>query len=423
MKFKNRNEKIKYRTLKKDILAVVLVVMIAFTSETSIPHQGILQKLLWCIIAFVGIFYHIQKGKIDKTDRYSRVIFWFAFPFILATLYTLVFCTVVGDTIGTVQQSITTTLYIIVDVLMVDALTHRFGIKSVKIICTSIVLCYILTILLTINEYGIIQTILSLNDNMMNYIERHDVGVAVVPLLLMYLYKSIIKKNKAYFQTNLPMELGLFCILLLCGKRSAYLSLICGITVMLLFRFCTRREIKNVAYIICGVTYILCFVYIVAIRCGFLDFLNNGMGTMSDRYYVWKWFDSQYAISPFSLGKGFNYVHRYMLNGLGDGMVNAYGYLHNSILQIYIETGFLGFIIWFGTYFLVMPAKARHYCGKNTFLFMVILLVAMVAMFSVDNTLTYPLYQISLYISIYGVYADEGKMNIYEKNISNCCSI
>ena len=146
---------------------------------------------------------------------------------------------------------------------------------------------------------------------------------------------------------------------------------------------------------------VLPFLYVCFIRFGGLSFAAellhiNSMG----RVEVYEWFSDQYTISPLYFGKGFQYVHRYMVAGLGDYLVNNFGYLHNSILQLYIEGGFWGFFLWF-TYMAVgIPLALRKWYCSKTVMFYLTVLAATVAVFAVDNVLTYPLYQVCLYATL-----------------------
>ena len=115
------------------------------------------------------------------------------------------------------------------------------------------------------------------------------------------------------------------------------------------------------------------------------------------RIEVYEWFSDQYYLSPLYLGKGFQYIHRYMMNGLGSRLVNDYHYLHNTILQLYIEGGFWGFFLWFIHGAVGIPMMLRKWFSENTAAFYLVVIVATFAIFTVDNALTYPVYQVCLY--------------------------
>ena len=224
--------------------------------------------------------------------------------------------------------------------------------------------------------------------------EMNDIGVAVVPLILYYLFNWFVIKHKVE-EKEFWLCLILFGIMLFCGKRSAYLSVTIG--ALLIFLFGRVRQ-KRVAFIVSVCAFTGSFLLIILIKSGLIGSLLQDKGTLTDRYYVWKHFDHIYSISPLYLGQGFTFIHKYMENGLGDRMVNAYGYLHNTILQLYIETGFWCFVMWMAFYLFAVPIKMNKY-GQKAVLFSIISIVAMLTMYIFDNTLTYPLYQISLILT------------------------
>lgn len=400
-----KNNRIKYREISKFSIGVIVVLAIAFVSETTIPRQAILQKLLWVLFAGFGSLIVLYNNRSYKNNGYIYIMGLFAIPFLIGSFYTILRCAIVEDTLGIAKQSITTTLFIIVDILMIQALVEVFKSKEINVMAAGIIVCYLLTLLRGIKSVGVgglISSYLSGNEALF---ERHDVGTATVPILLYFFYKIIFKNDKMN-KGQIITLVSLILITVLCGKRSAYLSLGVGVIILFLYKILKKNSVM-LAQIIAIITVVGCFIFVVGIRSGIFNFLLQTSGTLRDRYYVWKWFDSVYTVSPLYLGQGFQFVHKYMEAGLGDGMVNSYVYLHNSILQIFIETGLWGFFMWLGTYFFVIPQVSKRRCGNGMYLFVVMSMVAMIAMFTLDNTLTYPLYQVSLYSSIYAVYCEE----------------
>lgn len=368
-----------------------------------------MQKVLWMALALAGI---VQLGSSvfnwqvpdwirPKSEQALRLLIWMFVPFGLVSVYSVVYCSLTGDQIGTAAQSITTAGYIFVDVFMAAFLLSVFGRNTIRVLSAAVILSYGCTFVIASFQVGAGNILVELQKSgEKNLFESHDVGVAVVPLILTYFFYWIREGKKRFHKrVDAFLLVGLFSVLLLCGKRSAYLSFCIGLLAAV-FLYVTRNSRLPWMALLCIVGFMVCILYVVFIHTGLLDFISDGFGTLSDRYYVWKWFDDQYTLLPTYLGKGFGYVHRYMVNGIGPGLVTVYGYLHNSILQIYIEAGFVGFLIWFGIYFGVMPRAARLIGGEWLQGFVIINMIAMAAMFTIDNTLTYPVYQVSLMVSM-----------------------
>lgn len=392
---------LKQKYIRQLFCALVFIVAISYSSEEFIPGRLQLQKMFFVVIAMVGILGWLYKNINCIRCRYWSVLVLFCLPFVLSTMWTMLLGCINGDMIGTTRQAITTTLFLIVDFFVLIALVLLFGKKVDKVMSFALLGAYAYIIVLKMHEVGVANATKQL---LAREIERNDIGIAVVPLLLYYLYILIVKKSKS--KLNVALTILLLAVMFFCGKRSAILSIATGIVLILITNY-RRKNAMFVMRLLSYITVILSLLYVVCIHIGALNQLLAGKGTLSDRLYVWKYFDSMYEISPIYLGKGFGFIHRYMAAGLGDWMVNEYGYLHNSILQIYIENGFIGFLIWIGMYLVVIPNVAKKKYGESAYIFTVTNMISMVSMFTVDNNLTYPLYQISLYCSLYSLYRFE----------------
>lgn len=403
MRTANKDGRVKQKYIMQSIVAILFVVAISYSAEEFIPGRLQVQKAIFVILAFVGVigWIYININHIDW--KYWMILEWFCIPFIISTFSTIWIVAVEGDEIGVIEQSITTTIFLMVDFFVIIAVSLFFSHNTVKVLSISLIGAYIYTIMLNVKIFGLTST---LGQLLNKEIERNDIGVAVVPLLLFFLYNFFINGKRLKF--NWIIVVSLIGVMIFCGKRSAILSLFVGIILIIICKLAGKYS-YHVLRVISYFMIILCFFYVIFIHVGVLNQVLENKGTLSDRLSVWKSFDYIYDVSPLYFGKGFGFVHKYMQAGLGNWMVNKYGYLHNSILQLYIETGFWGFCMWLIIYFIVIPYVAIKKFGKSSCKFTIISIISMFAMFTVDNTLTYPLYQICLYGSLYALYSEENE--------------
>lgn len=417
MKIKNKDLKIKHKNLKQIIVAIFFILAISYASEEFIPERLHVQKKIFIFVALVGFFGWLYKNFKRTKNKYWLVLIWLYIPFVLAMFYTLLTCSINGDQIGTTKQAITTTMFLVVDFFVTIALIILFDKNAIKVMTLSLLGAYVYIILLKICEIGVTDTIGQL---LGKEIERNDIGIAVVPLLLYYFFIYFVKKNAS--KSNLISIFFLLAVMFFCAKRSAILSIVVGIFLILMSKY-TGKNSTTLLKIISVLTLLGSFLFVICIHIGALDQILAGKGTLSDRLYVWEYFSGMYEISPLYLGKGFGFVHRYMVAGLGTDMVNDYVYLHNSILQIYIETGFFGFLFWTGIYLILIPYIALKKYGRRSCDFTIISMVSMFAMFTVDNNLTYPLYQVCLCCSLYSLYRLEELEQLQGMRIKNGLNI
>jgi O-antigen ligase len=275
-----------------------------------------------------------------------------------------------------------------------------------------------------------ITDIITKYNSIYNALERNDIGTAVAPVIILYMYLMIQgkEKNKLYLRRIIIMSV----IMLLCGKRSAMVAIGVALIVFWVLSLNIKDKLKF-CYLLSMFTMGVLYVFVVAVKTGVLEWicLKIGISTQG-RVYVWSWFDDQYNLSPFYMGKGFQYVHKYMEayiaeRGVITSMVSNFGYLHNSILQIFIELGFAGFFLWFVFYLIFYPNNLRKIFGVNTYYLCVILMVCNVWMYMTDNTLTYPIYQSTLYIALFSYVFFEKKTRsgdaIRNDDVNHCCSV
>lgn len=404
----------------KLVVGILLIPAIGYVSELHMPNQEILQKGLWIILALLGLAAVYTKRYQEDAIQSSILIAIQALPFICAFAYTFILYLFKEDQLGIVKQAFTTSGFLVVDALMVVGLMLVYREQIITIITYGIAVSYAITIGYLCGKIGFFKGIYYLLDRGAfshaydGWMEMHDVGVAVVPVILCLVWLILEKDTKIhhkYFKIALMV-----LVMLLCDKRSAYIGLLVGFFVLAGFRL--LRKYSGILHrVISGTTIFASFFYIVFIRLGWIRQIANHLGINSmGRLEVYSWFDNQYNISPLYMGKGFQYVHRYMLAGLGSELVNAFKYLHNSILQIFIETGFWGFVLWFGFLAVAYPYIVGKKMNTRAKEFVVILFSAMIMMFCVDNILTYPLYQVTMMSMIAGVFTLENRKMRQQKH-------
>ena len=356
----DKNGMVRQKYIIQSMVAILFVIAISYSSEEFIPGRLQIQKVIFVILAFVGVIGLIYININHINWKYWTVLDWFCIPFVISTFSTILIVAVEGDRIGIIEQSITTTIFLIVDFLVIIMLSLFFSHNTAKVLSVSLIGAYIYIIFLKVKEIGWASTLVQLLNK---EIERNDIGVAVVPLILFFLYNSIVNGKKLKF--NWMIGVLLISLMFFCGKRSAILSLFVGIILIMICKLLGKFSYYILKFISCSMI-ILCFLYVIFIHFGVLNQLFANKGTLSDRLSVWKSFDYIYEVSPMYFGKGFGFVHKYMQAGLGNWMVNKYGYLHNSILQLYIENGFWGFCMWLIIYFIVIPYVAIKKYGKSS---------------------------------------------------------
>jgi len=403
MKVSSSLLKTTYKLKKSSLVTGIFIIVMAIISDTSFSFHDIAQKSLLSIIALFGMIQWLNLKKNNIEQRLFRTALGSFLPFGIAFIYTFIIVTINNQYQLPIQmQAFTSTVYAAVQMFFAATIVCMLKYKTIDIVADYVILSYVFTMIRVFYNYSL-EEIQSKYSTIYNLLEKHDIGVAVVPLLLYYIFSIAYRKVRESERRNACVKIAaLSIVMILCGKKAAYLSLAIGIVVM--YMICWRLKNKVTFVRILTVISIIClYGYIIIIHSGLLIAVCEHFDIkIVGRVSVWDWFREQYSIMPWYLGKGFQYVHLYMVNNIagnrsGYSMVTEFGYLHNSDLQIFIELGFWGFLFWFFYYLYIFPNRIRRRFGNESYYLCVMLQISMVVMYMVDNVLTYPVYQTTVY--------------------------
>ena len=179
--------------------------------------------------------------------------------------------------------------------------------------------------------------------------------------------------------------------LILGEKRIGILAAVVALCVMLLAK--TFRYNMKLILGIWGVIITAIYAYLYAIYSGAMEaFCWAANINTNGRVEIYSRMANEFEFSLGHLGKGLGTVE-YLLEHWNVAM---YGNLHNDLLKIYIELGFLGFLIYllsFGVLFYYIGKRI----GNSRSCFLLGLIVYTMFVFATDNISIYMIYLIPLY--------------------------
>lgn len=230
--------------------------------------------------------------------------------------------------------------------------------------------------------------------------------------------------------------LGAFLIYILDDEYIAKKNkVINSLFILILLIFFTDKRLATVSAIICSIIYYLAkivlrnrdilktrrlllliwsFTYVVMIY--FLVFCKNGGAykamvdyglNVSGREIAWSIFGKFYDVSLLFFGKGIGWVYK----ELSILKISSFGNLHNDIMMTFIDLGFIGFTIWFFTFYW-LSKKAKN--GKKQ-LVIICLFLYTVINYMTDNITIYINYWFPLYIMIFELLSRDSKVNFNSK--------
>ena len=226
---------------------------------------------------------------------------------------------------------------------------------------------------------------------------------------------------------DLTFATGIICIVLYLTHRNNYLYLIISLIIM----FFGFKRIQLLTILICLATYIILkkipfknkykcmfsiniliiifsFIYIVMIKTGLLFQLCNFLEieTMG-RLTLYQWISNYFEFSPlyFGLGIGSTFKMTELQTTWG-----IYA-LHSDILRMFVENGFIIFLLWLSYYLLFLPLFIKTNKSSKTFFVYFFTTLYLFLIHFTDNTVLYFVTQYVYTLSILFLFKYEKSMN------------
>ena len=375
----------------------IIVYLDSFDSSNTIITISKYILLLGCI----GIFFllNIISGKLTINKK----IIFFILPYILIAFFSLLVGLINDYRIDYITRGFSTCLYLIIIVVFCFSVS-KFKQSLIKILILSIYFVFTWRIILTIMNYGFFETITDfLNDYdtaITLSLELHDINLTL-PLVLVY---SVFINRKIFKHCISRISNVLYCLFLIiiCSKRIMILAFF-ALVFIYIFEQIFKLKKKELSIFFLVVMFLISFIYIILIKSGGLFSIINyfNINTMS-RMQIYQFVNDLYSINPLYFGKGMSFLTKYLIDNRGtyfNGIFITVGGVHNDVLRMYIEYGFIGFFLYFYYYFCFIPKK---YINNPNLLFKYMLLCVFTTIGCFTDALsTYFLYQIFLNLIIF----------------------
>ncbi len=269
------------------------------------------------------------------------------------------------------------------------------GSKAIKTLLTTLLIDQFLVVLSVIIRYGLsgmtdsVKSVFSFQATSTNYFEVHELTFCIGLILIYYLFFAP-NKNKWII-----LVLSFFFIL--GGKRIGF----AGIIAAGCFGFLVKKKglsKKKITVTGClGV--IICFLFLLLIYNNqFISLLNQKEISDMGRGLIYSYFTNRTSYSPSFLGWGLAGTSKVIENmdrGEISYMQSVRG-VHSSILDSYINYGFLGYHIWSIIQLVYIPRKFFTLYGKKTATLYISLLLYAYVTYLTDNTEGYFMFQTTL---------------------------
>ena len=378
-------------------------ILISFTSRIGNYEVNIYIKYLISIARILFFLIHISyKRNKNVINIIKRYFIYFAIPFIYIGLITLVIWLLKLDfEFAYFTRLISSILYYFLSISLPAIGFYFFGKKIINYIFFAMVFSYIcfsfIPFVLTDSLFGLISSLLHFQEYGNTMLEVHDLVLTSGMTLVYFLFFE--DKKEKFHKSKILLNI----FLILAGfKRIVFLSLICVVLIVFIFKKIRRSKLK--IFLTSGSTILMCFAFIYIVKSGILNDLVAAYGiNTSGRIEMYNFACDYFDFSPFYIGTGFSRFTK-MFEALYESGFALNGHripasIHSDVLSLYIELGFFGFLILILYITYIRPLQIRKLgssCIVNLYL---CLTIYMIILLLTDNVFNYFIFQ-SVYFSL-----------------------
>lgn len=345
------------------------------------------------VIALALLRFLIQPdlGRMKKLGKASALLI---LPNLVITVWSLFSWAVSFTSPVDISRGLSSQIYQIIAVLAMAGVLYALGENGIWYNLMAMLAANLIVIAQVVSKSGLSAYLLELKETVLSFAaqtgglmkstEVHELTFAIGLYLVQYLLFA--KQAKKFW---LLAPLTLFCYLSgfkRIGVVALVLAVVCGWLLSLNGKNAKRlsRTLKLLGVGIVA----LAFCYIVLIRQGLFTALAErfSIDTMgrSDLYDAIR---PYYSLSPFFMGQGAGFVSRLFLSS-GNAYLGEMGALHNDFLQIYVDIGFTGFLLWGFSLTAVRTALISKQSTEKIACFCLTLYC--IVTYATDNTYYYP---------------------------------
>ena len=210
----------------------------------------------------------------------------------------------------------------------------------------------------------------------------HGILLTAPLLSIVYIYSYFEKKEKRL------LVLGVVLLIL---SLMAYKRIAIGAMLVIAILYFLRKKINLFLIITGGLFSISSMLFFIAIiKNGFIYELCDIYDIdLMFRDKLWQAFANYYDFNINFYGQGWDFITKFLQENNQRIFGNNIGGLHNDILKIYIDFGFVGSIIYWSFFLIIIPLKLFKTGEKDAAFFYWLCQVYLIIIYTTDNALIY----------------------------------
>ncbi|MFR3697782.1 MAG: O-antigen ligase family protein [Coprococcus sp.] len=374
---------------------VIVMVVLFFSTQTyfgTANYSRIYRIDRYCILFFLGMSICANHGLIRYRNKdllaFKIVLFPCIYQFAISFFY---YATNHRISFSGLMEANTQAILVC---LMAIVAYNSFGRKALRGVLIAAILNYFVYVITCIIQYGPLALFQAGTDTKASrLLEVHEVtfvfGILIVYLLISnFFVKKTIKKRWITL-------LVIFC--LLGFKRILLVAMLLG----LIIYFCLQKRKKSTSILVMAVLVIVVSLVWVFL-CSSWDLLTGlsikfGID-LAGRNWIYSNFYPYYEFSLSYVGAGVGYVQE-MIYSMTTMVLGGHSIgLHNEYMRLFIELGYVPYIIYFAIVWPISIKILQHKIGYKTALEYFVLWIVTAICIATDNLLTYPNFMMSFWL-------------------------
>lgn len=391
---------------RNKLLEFVYIIILAASAMGDMPSfsadMSRAMKGISVLIVIVGIAYLFLKGKTDRIRTAGRFVGLYGFILIGIIVWSIFLWIVNLESIDFIMRGTTKFMFQFLVLMIIFAGVYLFGERAIYTTFYGIVLANIIMMLINLAIYGPVnayETTIAMfqgaesQTGFARAMEIHDITFSYGFYVIYFLFFAHHNKER-----NVAIILSVF-FFLLGWKRIALVALPTALFLGLILGRIKSNTRVTLMKFLAWLIVLLSFTYVVLTRMGWFEMITEYFGIDSmGRNEVYAYIEKYYDINIGFLGYGFEYttvILQQVMNTNPEAHIGVVA-LHNNILTVYIELGFIGFWAWMiYTWVFQLRWMLRHWGEKVAMLFFLCELYIFLT-YTTDNTLYYYYTSLSL---------------------------
>ena len=385
----------KYSKFLMAVYIIILAVSAIGDMADFSASMSRMMKAVSLIIVVIGAAVLIVSGNLNRIKKTASFIGVYAFVLIGIIVWSIFLWIINLETIDFIVRGAAKFMYQFLVLLIIFAGVYMFGERAIHATFYGLALANFIILLINLQAYGISDSVNSMmamfqgaesQTGFARAMEIHDITFAFGFYIIYFIFFA--KHNRERIA-----DIAIAAFFFILGwKRIALAALPAALAAAVVMGRMRPKSRKRFMQIVAWGFVVFSFLYVVATRTGIFDAVTEtlGINTMG-RNEVYSYIEKYYNISLGFIGYGFEYttviLQQVMLDN-PDAKIGVVA-LHNNILTVYIELGFVGFWAWIlYTWVFQLRWMLTHWDEKVALLFFLSELYIFVT-YMTDNTLYY----------------------------------